>query len=388
MKVNWFNIVCVAILCIYIFGFSFAELSRKFGIICGIVFLFSMQAFAGKIKLKDLAVFFFLGLCTAIFFGFLLPTSERLKSLIVLYSANGVIRFPGVSNPNFLVGELAICFSLFSYLFIKKEIGRFYYVIAAFLEAAALLTLSKSGFIVFLSVFLISLVFMLFKFKGKERLECIIFILVFSLVITCFNKEFLIIFNRYVGSGGNAGPSIPDSGDNIVDYSRNILGNNFIDYEVAFSSNRFCQILNRLTTGRFTLWLQFVIGICSSLKTFIFGFGAAAEDAVAIYNGEYLSAHNTFIQYFYYLGFVGIVLFVLILISILRKKKAKDFEILSLIPILSLLLFMFYDSMLSYRLCIFIYLIWNAMFYNKRTQQGENNYAKKYEIDCRCHANI
>ncbi|MBQ2826943.1 MAG: hypothetical protein IJF13_06945 [Clostridia bacterium] len=70
--------------------------------------------------------------------------------------------------------------------------------------------------------------------------------------------------------------------------------------------------LHEFTTGRSTLWTQYVRTIFSSPITAFFGFGLDAPDLE-------LAAHNIVIEVMYYLGIIGCVLYFGVLISLFSK---------------------------------------------------------------------
>lgn len=112
--------------------------------------------------------------------------------------------------------------------------------------------------------------------------------------------------------------------------------NYLVDRFAGLDSPDFKTFMNKITTGRYTLWTDYIDHMLQHPLGLLFGFGLGARRA------SFSSPHNLFISMIYQLGIVGTALFITTIMMILKKKeknqvKAK-FQLATIIPIVVLVL--------------------------------------------------
>lgn len=249
-----------------------------------------------------------------------------------------LVYFPGRFNcllrdPNYWALEVVCLLLAFTSLYFKGKIKYSYPYIFILLSVLALLSGSKAFFITFI-VFLVSFLvcFIMRVIKRKEykewKLKFIIPIVIgvislILLLLIVFKEKTTLLFERL--------------------FSFNNIGGSFEDK------------LNKLTTGRYGIWVKYISIVFSSWQMALFGRG--------VLNGyEFEAVHNTPIQILYYGGVLGIVLIVGIVILIIYRlskiNKINLFDYLGLFVMFILSCSL--DLLLSYRLS-FIIVIFGLM---------------------------
>ena len=103
------------------------------------------------------------------------------------------------------------------------------------------------------------------------------------------------------------------------------------------------DFIDKIFTGRVTIWENYFNACTSSFKNFMLGFGATTNHL------NNISAHNTYLELLYRNGFIGIILLLSLIISyfvIIVKKYNGNVKYANLISILALLLIAFEESLL------------------------------------------
>lgn len=174
-------------------------------------------------------------------------------------------RFSGLDiDPNYFAIQILIGLSCLVMLILAKEAKLVDYLLALLLVIFGLLSLSKM-FLLSLSVLLVLLLFQLFKTDLKQLVR-VLFLLTGVLIVG-------LIYAK--------------------DYFYEAFLFRFLDQGTGVSS---------LTTGRSTIWFNYLYGITEDLKLMVFGNGLTGD----YFNGEI--SHNMYLIAWYYLGIVGIMI--------------------------------------------------------------------------------
>lgn len=334
-NLNWlFTLSFVALFAYFVIFANFNNLSVILSLLSGLCVLFLAYYYKDELESKELIFIFVLSLLFASFMGVFRPISPRLESLSAIFYAYGEERFSGAAaNPNVLAGELTLGIALIYTLFLNKKIKYIFYPLLAIFEIVLILTLSKSGMIIFITITIVFVILYIIKNHSKKELLNLLQILGVILVsgLVCF-KQTSIICSRLLD--GLIGSEVADAG------------------------------MDTLTTGRSTIWMAYLNLIVDSFKSLMLGYGVGVE-FVGTYAGiSGMSPHNTYIQMFYYVGLVGVVLMVLMLISSHGIKKFKDVNWFNITPVFALGLYLFALEFFSFRLSIYLLLVLYTLFTN------------------------
>ena len=355
-KINWFFSIMFAIVIIYFsLPFSFPSLSIWGSLILGCALLFVSYYYWNDLNLKELILIFGFGMLFSVVIGIFLPLSSRLLKMISQYSALGFYRYSGAAeNVNVFAGELMIAFSLFTFLFIKKEINLLYYPVYLLCAVLLTLTLSKSALIIFLVINLWLFASVWFKFKAKKSLIILAVVVgLYSLTFAMFPNKNVAYWCRLLNISYTR--HLPEVEPPKVEEPEE-------DKEDEVTPGKTDQqILSELTTGRTEIWKQYLDKILESPKSILFGYGVGAESVGKFGALENCSSHNTYLQCVYYVGIVGIGIIILWLLSIVNFKKIKKLDVFSFIVPISVALFLFGLDFFSFRLGNYMLLIFSVL---------------------------
>ena len=311
-KVNWWVVGFSVAYLIYVFislkltGFSLRHLAKHALMMVMINFLF---IFKNKIDFKKLIISFVLGVLSAGIIEWITQYFFADKFTIMDMAAwdhQGNLRHRGLAgDPNYYAMDILIAVAGLYFLNVKNKVNKiFYYLSMCLLVILLYFTYSKSGIVGLLIFVVLSLVFTLtlnvkkwFKVVAILGVVAVSFLSIFVIfrkdpfaTLIRFNETYYGEFIHHYDSETN---TYYDKDGNIVD----INGDN----ENA--------TIDKITTGRWTLWKNHLNFSFSSAKNFFLGGGIGTHV-------EPMEAHNTYIQVFYETGFIGLCLLVGVFLSI------------------------------------------------------------------------
>ena len=236
-------------------------------------------------------------------------------------------RFPALcSNPNILHIYTTLGLAFLIFLLQKRQcsLNKFFTLYMA-LSIIGFLTLSKAFFICFLllSMYLVAVLF------NNSKVVCISFCIAMVIgvlfVLFVFNDFFTKLFSRFV----------------------NAVGESFID---------------KLLTGRVSVWKEYIDLWTTSPITIIFGCGVTSLTSKVAQYG--IHPHNDYIYFLYRYGIVGTVLIVATLISfIIYSKNKKNFKLRNML-LFAMCLILSLEECITGLLFIPLYMMAaNAIFY-------------------------
>jgi 4-amino-4-deoxy-L-arabinose transferase-like glycosyltransferase len=192
-------------------------------------------------------------------------------------------RFQGLmNNPNHLQMVVTVAMSCCLYQLLKKDISvKYFCVVFGILSVCGLLTLSKA----FIATYLILLfILLLYGFKqDKKKITIVLSVIIFTGIISfiIFNHFFDSLINRLLNGNPNA------------------------------------SILDKLLSGRLSIWNEYLKEWSLSINSILFGRGVTSVSSINI------ETHNSYIKFLCDLGILGII-FVISLLSetVLQKPLA------------------------------------------------------------------
>ena len=194
------------------------------------------------------------------------------------YEYGELARFSGLfADPNYYSTHLIASLCLIVILDHKKQLHAiFSIVLAILLVVFAILTFSKSAFLMLL---LPLALFLYSKIKSKKYIAfCLLFLISLILIGATLTGEiqgFETILSRF------------EQGDDV----------------------------SSITSGRSTIWLEYLSDLMNSYEGLFFGKGFGAP----LVNEH--ATHNTYIDFLYYLGIFGTLLLGVLFFSLIRTKK-------------------------------------------------------------------
>ncbi len=252
------------------------HLFRTIKLVCHILFLSSVLNSEVKIRHREVFLSFITGNLVASFFGMLDSGFFRIVEYIGTKEVGeirpeegeeAIIRFAGLyADPNYYAIGIIISMCLLVILYYRNEINPFFAAICAVPMVYFLVqTYSKSA----LFMMAVPFVYLLYSFAKKKKYFLIMIMLVAAVMLL------------------------------ILAFSGRIAALDVVISRIAASDTGSGTDINKLTTGRFNLWITYLNYLISNIRTSIFGDGIAAP----LINGR--ASHSTYIDIFYHLGAVG-----------------------------------------------------------------------------------
>lgn len=275
-----------------------------------VTFLLSTLCLIKEINIKNFLkcfVIMVLGICVSFLFVTIVNSNYGVQ-ILASYSKGVVNRFsPVLGDPNLACGVIIIAlFSLFA-LYKQKEINKLvYFSLLTMLGIFVLRTLSKSALIV-VAVFAVYLVLdivitSIITKNKKHLLELVWYLIAFAIVGLIEWQYIDALFYRVTG-----------------------------EYKGWWNQEQTAKPLDNLTTGRMTLWIEYLKAIFGNAQILLFGSGI---NSGFVFRG---AAHNAIIEYLYKLGLVQtLILFAIFVISAipyLKKLKVHNFVPIALITL-------------------------------------------------------
>lgn len=252
-------------------------------------------------------------ICVSALFGLTYFISPFLQtSLEVIYIKNNLIRFQALMGHTNIFGVMCeVCIAISAYNLIKNR--KWYDAVLLILVALlGLLTFSKT-YLSLLAFITLAVVIWLFKIDWKKGV--LFFLIVLSAIglFVLFRPDVFSIFHsRFFGP---------------IQECQNLT-----------------DILNMITTGRFGLWMEYLLYLSQHPIRFLFGSGLGAPAL-----GD-MSAHNAYISMIYQLGVVGTALFVYLIIAVIKtnSNKTRNRNPAIWIPVITILLIFCIEDIMFY----------------------------------------
>ncbi len=280
---NFFGAFLIFCLYLLLGAFNNLNLSRL------IKFLSNIFIIYYALKLKDennyyrIFLFFILGMIASSLLAVLdvIPNLTEYIAEIDLWRPNNSLeRFTGLyPDPNYYSVNLIISLCLIAILYHNKKInGLSAAIMSLFILWFIILTYSKSAFLMLALPILLWLYLLI---KRKKYISLLIAVIALIAVVISSLKGNISIFDVVL--------SRLDSADS----------------------------LSSLTTGRFDLWIEYLAYIFEHGGIALFGAGFGADLPYSH------AAHNTYIDFLYYLGIFGTALFIVIILIVGCNKALK-----------------------------------------------------------------
>ncbi len=269
------------------------------------------EVFRGHFNIKLIC----LSLIVASLFSLTYLISPYLKDyMIILPLENNLTRFMALFvHPNVFAMFSEVLLSLLAYFIISKKGNHNDIFLFAAIAFLGLLTFSKT-YLIILFIILAFLTIWCFTQNSKKTILVLIYTLSLALLVCLILPNVISNFlNRFL--------------ENISE------------------SVSFKDFLNKLTTGRVDLWIEYLSYIFNNPLVLFFGRGFGAQRL------NLLSTHNAYISIIYQLGIVGTILFVQVLFIIFReffKKKTTKPHWAIIIPILTLALIFVVEDLIFF----------------------------------------
>lgn len=301
-----------------------------------VVSLFFMCHIYKKQDRKLVIQYFLLGHIITTLLGLFKGYTRYIEFVPLDYEGWGVgqyLRFSGLTyDPNFYTinAVIALCVLLFGYQFeLKNSIG---WIICVLITVIfGLLTYSKSCFLCFIIIG----IFAIIKTPKKIRNKIFLFL--------PFLIALMIIFRNDINGVVNTIMERFNSEDGV----------------------------DGITTGRSTLWWQYIELIFSSAKSFLIGNGLIPEAGQK-------AAHNTYLEIFYKFGIIGFLFEIIYFWASYKQIKGKSFKNNVSNWLLIVLIVLLFFNLSAYSAYNFILSIFMVFILVKNEDKGEKNGINKY----------
>lgn len=209
-------------------------------------------------------------------------------------------------DPNFY--SLYICLTISMIMSIHNK-DRKYFFIIAILSCIGFLTASKMCFLMMCFVIFSTVLIQIMSYKTENKDHKFVFKLLalIAVAIVLLNELVVKLITNLLSRAG-------------------ILGSSSID-------------IAKVTTGRSTIFDNYIDILSSNIIALIFGYGFVYSNYIGEENGH--GAHNTYLDFILSWGIVGSIILVYIVVSLYKDYTLKNREKLGLIehlPIIVLLL--------------------------------------------------
>lgn len=355
-KIPWaLTVICLLTSIWFFIPFKFSGFETAGGMASGLWFVYVCWILKKDISFKEISFILLLGILFSFFIGLFYTVSPVLQAYIDVspHRYNGAF-----GNPNHLAIYAVLGISCFYFLFINKKINVLFFPIFAFFSLCSLLSLSKAGLILNVILFIIFSAFVFVKDKKKALkilATCAAIVLLCS--ICCFQQSKLLV-NRII-------EPFAKSLSNNSEGAPNSSGSDFI---------------SEFTTERNIIWKKYTDTIFKSIKTIIFGHGAAADIG---------NAHNWYLEFWFHYGLIGFILLLTIAVIMMKDSSAnKKFNWTSSIYIVALFGYMFAESIFRTFLGFTVVLLLPALFYESTEsieKVDKNNTNSKNQIPKKIH---
>lgn len=252
-------------------------------------------------KLRNLIITFTIAVIISSLFRVLGGNIARISELASVHqtwtSFGYITRFAGLEiDPNYYSVHVLISLSSLLVLRYKDMISDgMLYGLSIPLYVFGMLTLSKSFMLMF-AIYIILMLFVTIKKKPIYTIVIIAMVLIGIVILSIFDLE-------------------------KITFSVERLISSFEGFEI-----------NKILTGRYNIWTNYMDAITQSDRTLLFGHGLNAPYV----NGK--ASHSAYIESLYRFGLIGSMLLILSIISITRyKRNSITISILRYTPLLFLL---------------------------------------------------
>ncbi len=231
-------------------------------------------------------------------------------------------------NPNTLQITSSISLSFLIYFYFKKELNTCLFFLLSFIFIILGFLTQSKAFLVCL--FLLMIVYFILEFRSNKKLAFII-LLGFS---ACF-FIFVICFKEKIQ-----------------------------DYLDRFMLSNYDNILDKILTGRYSLWKNYLDLWAKNIFTILFGYGVTCKQPLE------LGAHSGYVDTLYTYGLIGCSIILLLIISFITQVKYKKdrFSFLNLIPLLIFLILSLEEYLFSS--CRLIFLLVTIIVFDKRKKNN------------------
>ncbi len=252
------------------------NLFRTIKLICNILFLSSVLNSKVEIRHKEVFLSYIIGNLTASFFGMLNSEIFRIveyigeKAVGEIRPVDGeeaIIRFAGLyADPNYYAIGIIISMCLLVILYYRSEINPLFAIACTVPMIYFLIqTYSKSA----LFMMAVPLAYLMYSLVKRKKYLILLLVTVASIITI------------------------------MLALSGQIPTLDVIMARIEISNVGSGTDINKLTTGRFNLWITYMNYIINNIRTALFGNSVAAP----LIDGR--ASHNTYIDIFYHLGVVG-----------------------------------------------------------------------------------
>lgn len=286
-KINWTMVLLNIIFLLY--GFLNLNLENGKLLISHLILILSFYLifeYKSKIDLKKLTFSLFLGILTSIILSLIVSLKYNIGDESYNWTRDG--RFQALAtNPNSLQLFCVFTISMFMMLYFNSRLSKKSFLLySGILFTVGILTMSKTFFICILFLIIIYFIFSFIKFKQSFAKDLIVSLVILALLCMVFKDKVVQLFERF------------------VDYSGNY------------------NLIDKMTTGRYSLWTKYFALINQSVFTILFGLGSTTN-FLDLYEGS--TPHNDYIAIIYRYGYAGlifsIVLFVNYMLSLIKVSN-------------------------------------------------------------------
>jgi O-antigen ligase len=264
-------------------------------------FLYLMYVYREDLILKEMFYLLLGGIVFSFAFGFLGQVNEHIAGM----SVDLAPRVFGLDfDPNFFANQALIALAMLYVLFLNDECRYVVYPAFAFLCICVILSISKAGLLILLMIFAIfaaTYIYKQIKEKKTKNLYCILALVGILVVVgLVFMDTLKLTFGRFTDEFGDG------------------------------------STLDNITTGRISLWVEYVKAMCSNGWKFLFGHGGHAEWLVV---GPYpMSPHNTYFDFLYFFGAIGTLVvvagFAYVGWKVFKSKRVNWWNLVALVALI------------------------------------------------------
>ena len=179
--------------------FNFSNITTFCSLLLGLALLYVIWYYKEDISFKELIFIFALGMLASVLIGLFRPINGRLQDLVDRFTAFGLLRFSACAqNVNVFAGELAILLSGFSFLYMKKQINIFFWLVYTTTFLILTFTISKSALLIFLFITVCLIIYSIVQDK-KKCYKTILTILCCWVIVFAFNafRTYTILFRLF-----------------------------------------------------------------------------------------------------------------------------------------------------------------------------------------------
>ena len=329
--INWAIIsVSVVLLILSFVGFDKGAILRILRAIAILALFYIILNYVDEIDFAKICKYVGFSLAVTLVAGIIIGRIQNYRSVVWYTIDNRFMGFTGNANNIAIICILELIFVLIN-LFYNKVSFTTFFVLTTITSLNGFLTKGKAYLILFIIAFIIYMIWRFIKNKKRAFIELLICLIAFGTIFLVFREQIVSIFERFFNDW---------EGDSLID---------------------------KILTGRYSIWKVYITDWASNLEYILFGrgFGYFPKEQLLEIESWLLGPHSDYVFLLYYFGVIGVIFFCALLTLYFLEYKKIGMLNKKTIIVLSLSLIISFTNNILCTEFAFLYLIVFVGGFNK-----------------------